>query len=286
MIQKFLKWFKRKEVAGSPSLAQGVNWFPVWEDPEMMKQIRFSVFKANPKSLRTETRINLQLVEFKTEIEEEIMPQIPLISVNSLMEKFKTVTPAELMRTTAQDGFKPRIVKIENPIYIIGDGIGDFETQIEILEEHNISEAGNLREKFQKMKNIKNYEVLMKEVHAALYNIFEKRPDLQKEASFKLGLKRTGSIKHFLGKDYCLLMSHYGKMKFDDAKGTASGGNLFPILIPLEGFKMLPYGNIFMGRVLGVTYLYPQPLFENMGPEFCLVAGAVSMGMRSEFLNR
>lgn len=283
-MKKFLERLRRGITSKKAGVeVSGMKWFPIWEDAELISRIRFSAYKANPKSLRTETRVNLKLVEFKTEIEEEVIPQIPLISVGDLMNRFKTITPDDLSIPSVKE-FKPKVAKIENPIAVMSDGLMNYEVQIKQIEEHGLQEVKSLKEKLAKARS--GDEGAFKELYGDLYNILKDKPEIKRDVNFALGEQRIPTKKEFLGKDYCLLTSHFGEMQFNNELGTAGGGSVLPIFIPEDGFKMLPYDQMFMGRVLGVVYLYPKPLFKNLGPGFCLVAAAVSIAMQPGFLNK
>jgi len=280
----FLEKIFKKNHQEKSGRESGLRWFPIWEDEELLSRIRFSLYKANPKYLRTETRINLKLVEYKTEIEESVIPEIPLRSVSELMDKFEITTLQDLL-SISPSNFQPKIVKIENPIAIMVDALLTYEVQIEQIERRGMEEAKSLREKLEKLKREDDFK-LLQELHSDLYNIMKNNKEIRMDAIFESGKRRKPDIRNFLGKEYCLLMSHYGQATFNEEKSTATGGNMLPIFIPRDGFNMLPYGEMFMGRVLGVIYLNPQPIFKNLGPGFCLIVASVSVPMHPEILNR
>lgn len=287
-FQKIKSWlFNGKKQVNSNNLA----WFPVWEDPDLISKIRFSAYKSNPKALKTGVKVNLQLVEFTTEVQEEVISKIPLITVNNLMSRFDAIKPEKLF-THSTDSFHPKVVKIENPIFLMGDALENYEVQIEQIKKHGLAEAAELAELLEKLRRTdkdiieEGEEEILSKLHARLFKILENNPALKRDVIFESGKRRTPRIINFLGKDYCLLFSHFGKFEFNDARKTVNGGNMLPILIPKEGFQMLPYGEMFFGRVLGVIYLNPQPIFKNLGPGICLIAGAISVAMQPEILNK
>lgn len=267
-----------------------INWFPVWEDPDLLKYVRYSLYKTSIKSLREGIKINFKVVEYTTEIEEESMPELPLTSVMELMKKFETTTPNDFMLSAAREGFIPKIVKIENPIAIMGDALSDYRTQVEQIKKYYPEKAIELESilnDLERMKTVdKNSDSKLQRLHADSYNLIQSNPELQRDVIFEIGKNRTPSFKNFLGKNYCLLMSHYGKMNFDDDKNSADGGVMLPILIPEDAFRSLPYGQMFMGRILGVVYFNPQPIFKNLGPGPVLVAAAISVGMKADILQK
>lgn len=291
MFKKIFNKFKKEEpqrYAGDPM--NSFNWFPICEDARLLDYVKYSLYKTNPKSFREEVKVNFKFVEYTTEVEQESVPKLPLMSVVDLMDKFDVATPYDFIRLSPGEGFIPKIIKIENPMFIMGDALKDYEIQIEQIGKYDSAKAKELKNILEDLKRADigraEADSKLQKLHGGSYDLIQSNPELKRDIIFEMGQRRTPTIKKFLGRDYCLLMSHYGKMHFDEERHNADGGVMLPILILEDAFKALPFGQIFMGRALGVIYFNPQPVFKNLGPGFVLIAAAISIGVRADILQR
>ena len=148
-----------------------------------MKKIKFSIFKSNPKSFKSGVKVNFKVVEYYSEVEEE-KADLPLISVNDLMERFEKSSPNEF---SFKGDFKPQIIKIENPIFIMENAVEKWDTQIRVLESYVPEKAALLKEKLSKLKLSKGIEAdfpLIQDLHSDIFNLIESLDRETKKAVF------------------------------------------------------------------------------------------------------
>ena len=286
----FTQFFKSIRKSKEETKVDPYTWFPIWENADLLSQIRFSIYKTNPKLLRSGVQMNLPFVKYHSEVEENV-ENIPLSSVNDLMKRFQTTNLQTVLEEVKTHEFEPRIIKIENPIALYGDALEKYEIQIVGFERYHTSTASSLREKLESLKKRELTEEeefkILQELHAEVYDTFNSlSPEQKTQIIFDSGQARTPSKKTFMGQEYCVLMSYFGTPVFNEEKSTMSGGNVLPIFIPEDGYRVLPFGDMFHGRILGVLYYNPQPILRNLGPGFVLVVATIAVPARQDILNK
>ncbi|PJE74486.1 MAG: hypothetical protein COV01_00410 [Candidatus Taylorbacteria bacterium CG10_big_fil_rev_8_21_14_0_10_41_48] len=128
-------------------------------------------------------------------------------------------------------------------------------------------------------KNSNRSEDALQKLHSKLNEATKNNIELARDIVYEKGKRRKPSTVQFLGREYCLLMSHFGIMNFNETEKKVNGGTILPILIPKNGFDALPDGEMFSARILGVVHFNPKPIYKNFGPSPILIAAAFSIGM-------